>query len=281
VGANSGPTTYRVHAFYPEREDVLTVLRVHAISGVMDFFDYSPAAAGMTYSNDLNPAGAVIDGDPTGDTILPGPFTWEMVTGSQGTLVMAFEITTDIPSFDYSSYYSDDSTPAVTQCTGDGAEYGSSGFLEQDPVPNTDPAVGEYHVFQAKRRIAYAGPNKSRAFAEDTAGELLTPLDVLADPYLPSTSGVDDVAARNAILRAGPNPFRESLRLELTLPESRSYGLEMFDIRGRRIWSHGPTHGSGTAVTVLEATSMAGGVYLLRLAVEGVGSRSIRVVHLP
>jgi hypothetical protein len=31
VGANSGPTTHRLHAFYEEREDILTVLRVHGL----------------------------------------------------------------------------------------------------------------------------------------------------------------------------------------------------------------------------------------------------------
>jgi hypothetical protein len=59
--------------FYQRREDITTYLRVHAIPGVMDFFDYSPAATGMTYRNDLNPAGVRVDGVPDAPAL--GPLT--------------------------------------------------------------------------------------------------------------------------------------------------------------------------------------------------------------
>jgi hypothetical protein len=39
MGANSGVYTHREHRFYQRRHDVTTFLRVHAIPGVMDFFD--------------------------------------------------------------------------------------------------------------------------------------------------------------------------------------------------------------------------------------------------
>ena len=64
VGANSGPYTERQHVFYDRREDITTFLRVHPIPGVMDFFDYSPAASGMTYRNNFNQAGIRINGVP-------------------------------------------------------------------------------------------------------------------------------------------------------------------------------------------------------------------------
>ena len=44
IGANSGPLTQREHIFYEQREDVRTFLRVHAVPGPWDFFDYSSAA---------------------------------------------------------------------------------------------------------------------------------------------------------------------------------------------------------------------------------------------
>ena len=56
IGANSGPLTQRDHIFYARREDIRTFLRVHAIPGVLDFFDYSSAAIGMTYRNNATPA---------------------------------------------------------------------------------------------------------------------------------------------------------------------------------------------------------------------------------
>ena len=64
IGANSGPLTVRQHIFYERREEITTYLRVHAIPGVMDFFDYSPAASGMTYRNNLATGGVRIDGVP-------------------------------------------------------------------------------------------------------------------------------------------------------------------------------------------------------------------------
>ena len=57
IGANSGPLTQREHIFYERREDIRTFLRVHAIPGIMDYFDYSPAASGMTYKNNVNTGG--------------------------------------------------------------------------------------------------------------------------------------------------------------------------------------------------------------------------------
>ena len=83
MGANSGPNTERTHIFYARREDIITDLRVHAIPGVMDFFDYSPAASGMTYYDDLNLSGVTIDGTP--DTVTLGaPTNWERVDGPAG-----------------------------------------------------------------------------------------------------------------------------------------------------------------------------------------------------
>ena len=48
----------------------------------MDFFDYSPAANGMTYRNNLNPSGVPINGIP--DSPVAGAPTWEQVTGAPG-----------------------------------------------------------------------------------------------------------------------------------------------------------------------------------------------------
>src|SRR5207245_69011 len=140
VGANSGPTTYRMHTYYDAREDVVTTLRLHpTTAGLMDFFDYAPAASGMIYRNDLNPGGVVIDG--SGDPVRLGPIQWEMVTGPQGTLVMTHTIRTDIPGFRYTSYYQDADPAPNPQCSGDSAEYGAGGVRIADPMPNTDPLL--------------------------------------------------------------------------------------------------------------------------------------------
>ena len=56
LGANSGTYTQREHVFYRRTERVQTFLRVHAIPGIMDFYDYSPAAIGMRYRARSTPA---------------------------------------------------------------------------------------------------------------------------------------------------------------------------------------------------------------------------------
>jgi hypothetical protein len=175
VGANSGPYTERQHIFYDRREDITTFLRVHQIPGVMDFFDYSPAASGMTYRNTLNPAGVRINGVPDAPT--PGQFSWEQVSGSQGGMSIVNSFVADTP-LTMSSYYLDDSTPAETQCTGDAFAYGASGLRVTSSIPNTDPRLGSAaHV--TGTRYLYFGPPAIAADTADTrAQQIATPLTV-------------------------------------------------------------------------------------------------------
>ena len=191
IGANSGPLTQREHAFYEQRQDVRTFLRVHAIPDVMDFYDYSAAASGMTYYNSLNTGGVTIDGAP--DTPALGPFTWEMVTGAQGTLINAGSIITTIPGFTYSSYYLDDSTPSTTlgspeyQCTGDAAAYGASGLHVNAPIPCTDPdpsVCPAYYAFEGRRIMYFEAPGATVPEAQARAAEANAPLAVSAAPWL-------------------------------------------------------------------------------------------------
>ena len=111
IGANSGPLTQREHIFYEQREDVRTFLRVHAVPGPWDFFDYSSAAIGMTYRNNLNTGGVTIDGNP--DSPASGRLTWESVDGPQGGLSISHFLTTDIGALNNTSHYLDDSTPGA------------------------------------------------------------------------------------------------------------------------------------------------------------------------
>lgn len=234
VGANSGPTTYRIHAFYERREDILTALRVHPISGIMDFWDYSPAAAGMIFRDDHNVSGVVIDGN--NDTVTPSQFTWEMVTGAQGTLVFTLGVDTDIPSFDFTSYYLDDSTPAVTQCTGDAFAYGSSGLWEDDAIPNTDPAVSFlFYIFEARRVVCYGPPSQPASFAQARSTEVLHPVTVTIDPYIPSASAIDEPRGRpdRPSLTLYPNPARSEVEIRFRSEATGTAVLRILDAAGR------------------------------------------------
>ena len=110
IGANSGPLTQREHVFYERRQDIRTDLRVHAIGGIMDYLDYSPAANGMTYRSSAAPGGVTINGSP--DSPASGALVWESVDGPQGGLSISHAASTDISPLTLTSYYFDDSTPA-------------------------------------------------------------------------------------------------------------------------------------------------------------------------
>jgi hypothetical protein len=172
MGANSGPQVQRQHIFYQDREDITTYLRVHIIPGVMDFFDYSPQAAGMTYRNDFNPAGVTIDGVP--ESPATGPITWETVDGAQGGLSMVGTVDTNIAGFAYTSYYLDSASPSTTQCTGDASAYGSSGLYVNQFIPSTDEANGGTARMTANRTIYFEAPGQTNGPARKS--DFLSPL---------------------------------------------------------------------------------------------------------
>jgi hypothetical protein len=120
-----------------------------------------------------------------------------MVTGGQGSVFMAGLITTDIPSFSYTSYYLDDSTPPVTQCTGDAFAYGSSGVYVNQAIPNTDPSMGAASHLTTQRLIYYRAPGMTAGDASALAPVVMTPLTVAAQAWNPATDsdvdGLDDV----------------------------------------------------------------------------------------
>lgn len=183
IGANSGPYTERTHIFYEQREDIITDLRVHAIPvGVMDFFDYSPAATGMTYTNDHNPGGVTVDGRP--DTVTAGAPTWEKVDGSQGALTHVWRLTTTVsPTPSTTNYYYDNATNPIVQCTGDAFAYGSSGTWINSGLPNTDPNRGAAQLLSAAHTLFFEAPGRSTTAAQKHADQVLTPVTVTAAPW--------------------------------------------------------------------------------------------------
>ena len=174
LGANSGPLTQRDHFFYRGQQRIVTYLRVHPIPSIMDFYDYSPAAAGMVYYDNLNPGGVVVDGVP--DAVQTGTLSWQLVTGPQGSLTIVLALQTDIAGLVGNSYYSDDLTPSVTQCTGDGFEYAASGPYLDQSIPNTDPLQGAFNTLIGVRSVYYDPPGFSPADAQTRAAQLANPL---------------------------------------------------------------------------------------------------------
>lgn len=189
IGANSGPLTQRDHIYYERREDLNTYLRVHTIGSILDFFDYSPAATGMTYYNNLNTGGVTIDGMPE----LPagGAPSWEMVTGPEGSVTIANSYSVNNPptGFAPTLYYLDDSTPPVTQCTGDAFAYGSSGTYVNHQINCTDPLINSpecaTNYFRGFRTLYFDAPGAGVAQAQLRDSEAKTPLQYNVTAYVP------------------------------------------------------------------------------------------------
>lgn len=268
LGCNSGPSSWRMHAFYESREDCFTALRVHPIPGIMDYFDYSPAAAGMTYRNNLNLAGVTVDGSPD-PGVVTGPLAWEMVSGGQGTLVMTSILVTDIQGLPLASYYSDNVHPTVTQCTGDPWEYGASGLRVNGEIPNTDPAVGPAQVLETWRVIVYAAPDQDAAFAAARQAEATHPLVATAQPYVPAVA-VTDLEPRGASLMLSPNPATGRARISLTLPRAGVTRLSVHDVSGRclTILAEG-WRDAGRHAFDWDAGGVPPGLYLVRVSRDG------------
>ncbi len=158
IGANSGPLTQRTEIFYDFRYDQITDLRVHAIPGVMSFYDWSTAAIGMSYRNSEMGSAVTVDGSP--DTVPSGVPSWEYLTGPQGALTHVFAVESSISPFPtLAGVYVDDLTPAAAECWGDGAYHGASGAAITSAIPNTDPDRGFAQTFRAHETTAFWLPD--------------------------------------------------------------------------------------------------------------------------
>ncbi|MCC6765408.1 MAG: hypothetical protein IT293_12175 [Deltaproteobacteria bacterium] len=176
IGANSGPRSQQEQIFYRGREEATAFLRVHAISGIMTFRDFSSAAAGMTYANVINPAGATIDG--VADAMSSGTLSWELATGAQGSVAIVNVVETDVPGLTPSSYYLDDAspTPSDQQCTGDAYAYGASGPWINQFIPSTDPSTGGTNFLRGRQVLYYDAPGLTTTAAATRQAWVATPL---------------------------------------------------------------------------------------------------------
>ena len=185
LGANSGTYTQRDEIMYEGRMDVTTYLRVHPIPPLRDWMDYSAAALGMQYVTSTNTAGVTIDGVPdVPPAALPA---WEMVRGAPGAVIYTNSLVSDIPGIaaNIVPYYSDDSTPAEVQCTGDAFEYGASGTTVNQSVPNTDPTMGAAATFASTRTMTFLAPDTTVGTAAEVGAQATAPLTVAAAPFAP------------------------------------------------------------------------------------------------
>jgi len=186
LGANSGPLTQREHFFYESRIDVVTDLRVHAMPGMLDLLDYSPEAAGMSYHDNNNPGGVLIDGQP--DAVVTGRLYWQLVTGAQGSVVCLMDVLTNGLGTVRDSYYIDSITPTEGNCTGDAYCYGESGFRINSIIWNTDISNPPYQYLRGLQTLYVDAPGLTIADAQTRRNWLDHPPTTA---FVPWDSGMD------------------------------------------------------------------------------------------
>jgi len=139
MGSNSGTFNQLTISFTESRIDYRLDFRVHPIGGYYDVHDMSPDAIGMSYYNDQNPSGVIVNG--VQDAIVTtNANQWELYTGNQGSIAVSYDYQTDFVLGTIAqvqngtvdgaieAYYDDGGNLAAHSCTGDGFAYGSSGF---------------------------------------------------------------------------------------------------------------------------------------------------------
>jgi len=190
IGANSGPQVQRQHIFYESREDINTFLRVHPIPGLIDFFDYSPAASGMVRRDPSNASpGQTVDGVPDPGWVsrsgTSGQEYWETMDGPQGGISMVHEYVTNNADPTYATSYADDTSPPSV-CGGDAFLYGSSGPRSGSMIYSTDQAYGGTTRLFARRTLYYEAPGQTNGPArlQDDANRLALSVTNLPEGYV-------------------------------------------------------------------------------------------------
>ncbi len=185
VGANSGPLVQDTNFYYSDRIDNVVDLRVHAISSVASFIDFSAAASGMQYGNSEQPGTVTIDGNQ--DVVSTTAPTWQYAAGSPGVVTWANKLETSISTLTTSFEWHDQVAPVapVQDCWGDDTSfYGAGGTVVGGGIPNTDPRTTPFETFRSRQVTAFWGPSTDAAtWTPAWAADALQALDVTVSAF--------------------------------------------------------------------------------------------------
>ncbi|MEN0045864.1 MAG: T9SS type A sorting domain-containing protein [Bacteroidota bacterium] len=201
MGANSG-TFMQLDIIFTEcRTDNRMYYRLHPANGYYDAFDLNTNAIGMTFYNDQNTEGVMIDGNRD-NLIKDDPNEWELMSGSPGSIVATYVFDTDLQLGTEAEYdqglvegfvaaYQTDLGPGEPrECTGDQESYNASGFClrtkectdlryDFDDGPNCAPEFVRY--FDQIRYHYMLPPQTTKAEAAQYASFAKNPLTTTAN----------------------------------------------------------------------------------------------------
>lgn len=285
MGANSGPLTQRTHIFYAARQDIITNLRVHSIASIYDVFDYNSNANGTKYSNNINTTAVTINGSK--DAVNTGDLTWELASGSKGSLVILHRRSTTFSSAEatFTSYYDDNKTKPASNCTGDGQAWGTSGIgmifnnssLCTDPL-NKDCGVGtkNYRTLEARRTTYFENTNLGNNTAVSYNDKLNKPLSVsTGDPVSSTSSTFSQYAALTEVsaqdyftnrISLSPNPAKGVCTITFYSGKQHRGELTILDLAGKVVLRNNILITPGFNANKISIGHLLPGVYYVRLA---------------
>jgi hypothetical protein len=167
----SASQSYDEWIFYPRLIETARNWIIHAGPAVWVSLNFSENALGMTYYDNLNEDGAVIDGQP--DKISAGEMNWQFIAGMPGSFLVRHKLDTNIKDIPKKSLYFDLKDPFYF--TNDGTfpdtgafAYGASGPV-YGPYPKTVPKgeKGDYMVI--RRSFMFGSPGISLKEAKAAA----------------------------------------------------------------------------------------------------------------
>lgn len=232
MGANSGPLTQRTNIFYAKKHEVTTYLRVHTIPSVYDVYDYSSQMIGATNYNNLNPSGLNIDGvqDSYNAT---GEIEWELIEANAGSIIVSHSISgtfTNGVDGTIGYYWNDDSSSSTAGCSGDNIYIGTSGSTISLSAICTDPIsscnASNFRTLASKRDVFYDTIAKGISEAKKTDSIVKIGFTIVSNTCSNTTS-IDQL--NNSGLRIYPNPFNETLHIEINSPGQ----LKVLDATGK------------------------------------------------
>ncbi|MEL7363650.1 MAG: hypothetical protein AAFN13_16360, partial [Bacteroidota bacterium] len=195
-GYNSGGLNIVVYQMYERFMVYQMAHQMHRTPGASMWFDLAPASSGMLHRSNLFTGTVTVDGVPdrTGNGFVNAYLEWDHFAGTQGSFVSKWDVDTNITNAFPYSYYEDDTTPQVNQCTGDSATYASSGNVyifgnnvADANVPWTDPtstlsydSSNQLRFLRLKRSVVMDEPNLSATSADSLVQVLDTPITYTA-----------------------------------------------------------------------------------------------------
>ena len=215
------------------------------IDGFRVSWDFNRNAEGMTFYNEFNKNGVIINGEGRTDDIdrscFPDELNWNLGTGDIGTILNIFHVP---PLGDnIRTYYFDDTTGTTGDDegkkidTGDKMSFGDNGFsLEknlEDDAKKEDTLKVEYYNF-------FLPPNFNSDDASLICEQLKEPLNYETRiQKLPRPSGVakspDFVPNDFELYQNYPNPFNAATTIAFALPRKTPVALRIYDTLGRMV----------------------------------------------